>query len=101
MFKDLPRKRRWKIYGLCILNVIFGLLVGLSWRYVYPSNLEALRVKAWKDVAKYEDGIVRVIQLGAIPELDDILVKKVFLLVEAEILIKKSESGPSSFLPWH
>ena len=101
MFKDLPKKRRWQIYGLCAINVTFGLLIGLTWRYAYPSHLERLRVQAWNDMAKYEDSIVRVMRLGALPEIDDILVKKVFLLVEAEILIKESESGPKSFFPWH
>ena len=93
MFKDLTKKRRWQIYGLCILNAASGLLAGLYFRYTYPSKLERLRKQAWVDVAKYEPSIFRVGKLGAMPIVDDELVKKVFLLVEAEILIKKSEPG--------
>jgi hypothetical protein len=50
-------------------------------------------VQAWNDMAKYEPSIFRVIELGAMPVVDDELVKKVFLIVEAEILIKKSEKS--------
>lgn len=108
MFRELSRKHKLIVFGLCIANSLVGMGIGWGLRYIHPPvDTTELQTQAWSEIGKCEpilDHILMLSDLGedehgnfSLPPKHWRIVKAALLIVKGELILRNVEGVQLEF----